>query len=206
MKRSASSGVSSAGFRTTVFPQTSAGASFQAGIAIGKFHGVIAPTTPTGYPNGHLELVAELGRRRVAEHTPALAGHVDRHVDRLLDVPAGLREHLAHLSAHQLGQLLLLVLEQAREAEQDLAALRRRHEPPLLEGLLRRCDGTIDVFRAGAREAAERLAGRGDVRLEGLAGGGPDPVAADVVLELLRARDRHRRQCSQRLRVNTGEA
>ena len=48
MKRSASAGVSSAGFRTTVFPQTSAGASFQAGIAIGKFHGVIAPTTPTG--------------------------------------------------------------------------------------------------------------------------------------------------------------
>ena len=40
--------MSSAGFSTTVLPQTSAGASFQAGIAIGKFHGVIAPTTPTG--------------------------------------------------------------------------------------------------------------------------------------------------------------
>ena len=48
MKRSARSGVSSAGLSTTVFPATSAGASFQAGIAIGKFHGVIAPTTPTG--------------------------------------------------------------------------------------------------------------------------------------------------------------
>ena len=48
MKRSARSGVSSAGFSTTVLPQTSAGASFQAGIAIGKFHGVIAPTTPIG--------------------------------------------------------------------------------------------------------------------------------------------------------------
>ena len=47
-KRSASSGVSSAGLRTTVLPQTSAGAIFQDGIAIGKFHGVIAPTTPTG--------------------------------------------------------------------------------------------------------------------------------------------------------------
>ena len=40
--------MSSAGLRTTVLPQTSAGQSFQAGIAIGKFHGVIAPTTPTG--------------------------------------------------------------------------------------------------------------------------------------------------------------
>ena len=40
--------MSSAGFRTTVLPHTSAGVSFHAGIAIGKFHGVIAPTTPTG--------------------------------------------------------------------------------------------------------------------------------------------------------------
>ena len=47
-KRSARNGVSSAGFRTTVLPQTSAGQSFHDGIAIGKFHGVIAPTTPTG--------------------------------------------------------------------------------------------------------------------------------------------------------------
>ena len=47
-KRSARNGVSSAGLSTTVLPQTSAGQSFQDGIAIGKFQGVIAPTTPTG--------------------------------------------------------------------------------------------------------------------------------------------------------------
>ena len=40
--------MSSAGFKTTVFPQMSAGMSFQDGIATGKFHGVIAPTTPIG--------------------------------------------------------------------------------------------------------------------------------------------------------------
>ena len=37
-----------AGFQTTGLPAESAGASFQAGIASGKFHGVIAQTTPTG--------------------------------------------------------------------------------------------------------------------------------------------------------------
>ena len=42
------SGVSSAGLITQVFPETSAGNSFQLGMAIGKFHGVISPTTPTG--------------------------------------------------------------------------------------------------------------------------------------------------------------
>ena len=48
--------MSSAGFSTTVLPQTSAGASFHDGIAIGKFHGVIAPTTPTGTRTDMLNL------------------------------------------------------------------------------------------------------------------------------------------------------
>ncbi len=47
-KRSAVSGVSSAGLSTTVLPAASAGASFQAAIASGKFHGVISATTPIG--------------------------------------------------------------------------------------------------------------------------------------------------------------
>src|SRR6202011_3518472 len=46
--RQALSGAAEAGFSTTVLPQISAGASFQAGIADGKFQGVISPTTPSG--------------------------------------------------------------------------------------------------------------------------------------------------------------
>ena len=45
------SGVSSAGFRTTVLPAARAGAIFHEAIAIGKFHGVIRPTTPSGSRN-----------------------------------------------------------------------------------------------------------------------------------------------------------
>src|SRR5690606_21952596 len=41
-------GVSSAGLITTEFPLIRAGAVFQAGMAIGKFHGVMRPTTPSG--------------------------------------------------------------------------------------------------------------------------------------------------------------
>ena len=47
-KLSAESGVSVAGLKTTVLPQTSAGMIFQDGIAIGKFHGVMIADTPTG--------------------------------------------------------------------------------------------------------------------------------------------------------------
>ena len=44
----AESGVRVAGLNTTVLPQTSAGTIFQEGIAIGKFHGVMMPQTPSG--------------------------------------------------------------------------------------------------------------------------------------------------------------
>ncbi|CAB4728474.1 unannotated protein [freshwater metagenome] len=38
----------SAGFNTTVLPAASAGAKPQLAIGIGKFHGTIIPTTPSG--------------------------------------------------------------------------------------------------------------------------------------------------------------
>ncbi len=41
-------GVCSAGFSTTALPAASAGASFQVAIRIGKFHGMICATTPSG--------------------------------------------------------------------------------------------------------------------------------------------------------------
>ena len=46
---SAVSGVVSAGLSTTVLPQASAGAIFQASISSGKFHGMIWPATPSGW-------------------------------------------------------------------------------------------------------------------------------------------------------------
>ena len=46
--RIAVSGVSSAGFSTTVLPAARAGANPQPAIGIGKFHGTITPTTPSG--------------------------------------------------------------------------------------------------------------------------------------------------------------
>ena len=46
--RSTASGASSADFTTTVLPATRAGATFSAMISIGTFHGMIAPTTPSG--------------------------------------------------------------------------------------------------------------------------------------------------------------
>ncbi len=46
---SADSGVSGAGLITMVQPAASAGAALRAIMALGKFHGVMAATTPTGW-------------------------------------------------------------------------------------------------------------------------------------------------------------
>ena len=45
---SAVTGVSSDGFTTAVHPAASSGASFQVSSSSGEFHGMMAPTTPTG--------------------------------------------------------------------------------------------------------------------------------------------------------------
>ena len=45
-RASAVSGVSSLGFKTTVHPAARAGATLRVGIENGKFHGLMAPTTP----------------------------------------------------------------------------------------------------------------------------------------------------------------
>ena len=44
----ADSGVDDAGLNTRALPQMRAGAIFQAGMAMGKFQGVMMPTTPSG--------------------------------------------------------------------------------------------------------------------------------------------------------------
>jgi len=46
--RNADSSVFEAGFRITEFPVANDGASFQAVVESGKFHGTIAATTPSG--------------------------------------------------------------------------------------------------------------------------------------------------------------
>ena len=126
----------------------------------------------------------------MAEEATAFAGHVVAHVDRFLDVAARLREHLAHLARHEVRELVLVLGDERAEAEEDLAALRRRHEPPARVGLLRGRHGTIDVLRRRPREGADQVAVGRAPALEGLAPG-VDPLAADEVLKRLRAR-RHR--------------
>ena len=165
--------MSSAGFRTTVLPQTSAGTELPRRDRDREVPRGDRADHAHRHPDAHHELVAELRRRGLAEEPPALPAHVVAHVDRFLDVAAGLRLHLPHLAGHQVGELGLTLLEQLREAEEDVAALGRRDEAPVLPGLARRRDRALDVGRRRAREGLDHLAGG---RVQGFEGGCRHPA------------------------------
>ena len=123
--------MSVAGLKTTVLPHTSAGAIFHDGIAIGKFHGVIAPTTPIGCRTLMLNLSRSSDGVVCPKQAASLAGHVEAHVDRFLHVAAGLGLDLPHLVGHQVGEVVLLLDQEIREAVEDsrprFGAGTRRH-------------------------------------------------------------------------------
>ena len=100
-KASAVSGVNSAGFSTTVLPQASAGAIFQASISSGKFHGMICPQTPTGPRAGKLA-GDQLGPAGVMVEM----ARDERNVD-----VARLADRLAVVEALQHGEEALALLE-----------------------------------------------------------------------------------------------
>ena len=89
-----SSGVSSLGLSTTVLPHANAGPSFHDAISIGKFHGVISPTTPSGScnviaspsPHGCGTGVLVDRSRVVVQHVGDRVGLPQRTADRLAHV------------------------------------------------------------------------------------------------------------------------
>jgi hypothetical protein len=130
----------------------------------------------------HRELVAQLGRRRLAVEAAALAGHQLRHVDGFLHVAAGFGDDLAHLPRHVARKPVLALGEQLRRPEQDVGPLRGRHLTPGRVGLRGRGDGPIHIGRAGRGEAPDQIAGvRRAAILERFTRGGRDPFAIDEV-------------------------
>ena len=178
-------GVSVAGLITIVLPAISAAMDFQAGIAIGKFHGVIRAQTPTGWRTHIANLLRSSDGRRDAEEAAPLAGREIRHVDRFLHVAARLGEDLPHLARHQARQLLLVALQDLAGGIEDLGAPRRRRVAPAREGLPGGGDRPLHVLAPALGKQAHEVLDVGRVTvLEGPPGRGGHPLAADRVLPL----------------------
>ena len=165
-RRSAVSGVSSAGLSTMAQPVASAGPIFHTAISSGKFHGMIAPTTPDRLAArvGEELVLAEAGQRRL--HRRALdlgrpAGavahevHGRRHVHALRD-----DERLAVVDGLDLGELGRVRLEQVGQLQQPALAIDRAGRAPFarLERGARRFHGAVHVGGAGRRHGGHHLA------------------------------------------------
>jgi hypothetical protein len=97
------SGVSSAGLSTTVLPAASAGANPQPAIGIGKFHGTMTPTTPSG----SWKVTSSRPAPGSAGRQPLRRGRVV--VEDVADVaglPAGVADGVPGVAHLQLRQLL----------------------------------------------------------------------------------------------------
>ncbi len=131
-------------------------------------------------------LEKELARLTAERDTVAatLAGEEERHVDGFLHVATRLGQHLAHLTGHRAGKLLLAADQDLGDAEEDLGALRCRRQAPAVERGLRGGNRIRGIVHRGVGEEADQVAGVGGIAvLEGAAGSGRDPAAANVVVK-----------------------
>lgn len=117
------------GFSTTVQPATSTGASFHTGMASGKFHSVMSPTTPIACRVVELRVRA-VGRQRPAAGPSAETGGELDDLDRLDDLRVRLCLGLAVLLVDQQGQFGPVPLHQPGQAMDQVRAPDGPQLPP----------------------------------------------------------------------------
>ena len=148
---------------TTPLPASSAGKIFHDGMATGKFHGVISPTTPTGWRVVHASLSPSSEGTIVTPGRPTLAGDERGHVDGLLHVAAGLDQHLAGLAGDEIGELVLVAGEDGAGRGDHLGPGRHGQAPPGPLGLGGGRDRGVDGGGVVHRVLADDVVGAGGV-------------------------------------------
>ena len=156
---SAVSGVSSAGFSTTVLPAASAGATFHEAITSGKFQGDDQPDDAERLAEGHVDAAGD--RDRLPEQALRRAGVVAEALDDHPDLAAGVADRLAGVARLERRQLL----GRARRARPRAAAAAPPGRPGATarqrrEGGLRRGDRGVGLLDARARDLGHHLLGR----------------------------------------------
>ena len=156
--RSAESGVSSAGLRTTVFPQASAGPSFQLEMFSGKFHGTIRPDDAERLTERHVN---------TARHGDGLAVVlVDRarvEVEDLrdhADLGAGAGDRLADVLRLDPRKLLRVLLDERREPPEEPRPVGGSDGAPFLERRLGASDRRVGLLDPSRLELGDRLLSR----------------------------------------------
>ena len=162
------SGVWLAGLNSTVLPKASAGATFQAGIAMGKFQGVMTATTPTGMRWVNSRVPGVAGRIDLAGRLARLAREVAQDGGRPARLADALADGLALFPGTGPGRW-------PRRAPDSRAAARNRISPRAGAGVAAQAGSAARAAAAAAGRCSGR--GRRDVR-DDVAGVGRVPVLA----------------------------
>ena len=155
-RRRAVSGVISAGLTTMVLPVARAGPTFQEVMAMGKFHGTIAATTPERLVEGHVHPTGH-GHRG----PPVLVDRAGVEVEDLGhhgDLVPALGDGLAHVGRLELGQLLGVLLHLRGEPAHQAGPVGRSHRPPRRAGLDGPGHGLVGRLHPVDRDLGDRPA------------------------------------------------
>ena len=145
-----------------MLPAASAGASFHAAIASGKFHGVISATTPSG---SRTVIASAAGDGdRVAEQPLRRAGVVAEGVDDHAHLAARVADRLAGVARLEdapapRARAVERVGEAAQQRARGRPARRARQAGQRRLGARDRGVGLLDAARAGARSSTPSVAG-----------------------------------------------
>ena len=163
-------GVSGAGLSTTVLPVASAWPSLCEVTSNGKFHGTMAPTTPTGSRQIRREstepwMFDGVGQHRLPLELVDLLGRPGEGLgERRVELRAvGRHARAADLEDELLAQLLLLGLERLVQLLEALLAEGVVGRPVgLVEGAAGGVDGALHLGRRGVGDLADDLLGGRD--------------------------------------------
>ena len=136
------------------------------------------PGDADGHPEGEQLLVAHLARDGLAVEPPALAEEEVAGVDDLLHLAERLGPGLAHLADDEVGQRVLVRLDQAADLADDLTADRGRGRGPGGLGLLRRAERLDELLGAGEGHLGDDVVQAGRVGAREGPGGAGDGRAA----------------------------
>ena len=123
-----------------------------------------------------------MGGYDLAVGTLTLFGEPVDEIGRIDDLASRLADGLAHLEGHDPGEVLLVLEEQLVPAPQDHAAILGGADSPRLLGHLGQVDGPAGLFDAEVGDTRHDVTGGGVGDVEGGAGVGVDPLAADIGL------------------------
>ena len=173
-------GVALAGLRTSVLPAARAGASFQAAMSSGKFHGHDLGADADRFAQGVIEQ-RTVHRDLLAPELGGETGVVLEAVGGCGDVAAGLDDDLAAVDRLDPSNLVDPLAQDVRDPVQDSSSLQRRHAGPrsIVERLPGGGDRSIDVRNSCLRDAADDGVGRRADRRERFTAGGGDALPPD---------------------------